>query len=267
MPYLSEAKEKLHYDIAELTAPWVKEPETIIFHHGAGAISGIWAEWMPALADKYRLVRFDMRGMGLSAAAARKDAWTFETYAEDVVAVADAVGAKTFHFVGESYGGTVGLMLGLRHRRRVRTLTISNAAHVGSAIGNIAEWEKVLRQEGGAIWSKGMMRSRFYDGVLSPEKWAWYEAQQASHPIESIIAARQTLVDANLTDRLPSLDVPVLLLHGDASPFVSVALMADMKSRLPRAELQIFAHAKHGLPFSHAKECAAVLRAFLERQS
>ena len=101
---------------------------------------------------------------------------------------------------------------------------------------------------------------------ISAEKWAWYEAQQGSHPIESIIAARKTLVDADLSDRLPSLDLPVLLLHGDARPFVSVALMTDMKRRLPQAELQIFAHAKHGLPFSHAKQCAAVLRGFIERQ-
>lgn len=266
MPYLAGAGGQLYYDVADLTGPWVTEPETIIFHHGAGAISGVWSEWMPQLADRYRLVRFDMRGMGLSAAAGSPEKWTFERYAQDVVDVADAVGARTFHFVGESYGGTVGMMLGLNHRPRVRTLTISNAAHIGSAIGNIADWERTLRQDGGAAWSRGMMRDRFHEGALSPEKWAWYEAQQGSHPIDSIIAARKTLVDANLADRLSALDMPVLLLHGDGSPFVSVALMADLKMRLPRAELQIFAHAKHGLPFSHARECAQVLRAFLDRQ-
>jgi hypothetical protein len=42
--------------------------------------------------------------------------------------------------------------------------------------------------------------------------------------------------------------------------------MADLKSRLPNARLQVFAHAKHGLPFSHAKECSQLLRAFLDSQ-
>jgi pimeloyl-ACP methyl ester carboxylesterase len=56
----------------------------------------------------------------------------------------------------------------------------------------------------------------------------------------------------------------VLLLHGDSSPFIPVSVMADLKSRLPDARLQVFAHARHGLPFSHAKECARVLRGFLE---
>jgi hypothetical protein len=40
--------------------------------------------------------------------------------------------------------------------------------------------------------------------------------------------------------------------------------MADLNARLPDARLQVFAHARHGLPYSHAKECASVLRKFLE---
>ena len=51
-------------------------------------------------------------------------------------------------------------------------------------------------------------------------------------PVDSIIDARKTLVDADLSERLKEIDTPTLLLHGDASPFVSVALMSDMKSRL-----------------------------------
>lgn len=267
MPRLSEAKGGLHYEVIDFVAPWHKNPETIIFHHGAGSISGMWAEWIGVLGDKYRIVTFDFRGMGKSANAKYDKGWSFEVSADDVVAVADAVGVDKFHFVGESYGGTVGLMLGLRHKNRVHTLTISNAAHIGSRIGNIAEWERTLRKPGGALeWSKGMMKDRFYPDQVSPELWAWYEEQQASHPIDSIIDARKTLVDADLSERLKEIDTPTLLLHGDASPFVSVALMSDMKSRMPNAELQIFAHAKHGVPVAYAKQCAGVLRAFLDRQ-
>lgn len=267
MPKLPEAKGGLHYEVIDFVAPWHKNPQTIVFHHGAGSISGMWAEWIGVLGDKYRIVTFDFRGMGKSAHAKHDKGWSFEQSADDVVAVADAVGIDRFHFVGESYGGTVGLMLGLRHKSRVRTLTISNAAHIGSRIGNIEEWERTLRKPGGALeWSKGMMKDRFYPDQVSPELWAWYEEQQASHPIDSIIDARKTLVDADLSERLKEIDTPTLLLHGDASPFVSVALMSDMKSRLPNAELQIFAHAKHGVPVAYARRCARVLRAFLDRQ-
>jgi pimeloyl-ACP methyl ester carboxylesterase len=57
--------------------------------------------------------------------------------------------------------------------------------------------------------------------------------------------------------------------HGrSASPARDVAVtldvMADLKSRLPQARLHVFPRARHGLPFSHARDCATAVRRFLE---
>ena len=79
-----------------------------------------------------------------------------------------------------------------------------------------------------------------------------------------VLRAVRLLAGADLSGRLGALRVPVLLLHGDSSPFIPVAVMADLRTRLPDARLQVFAHAKHGLPFSHAKACAQTLRGFLD---
>ena len=59
---------------------------------------------------------------------------------------------------------------------------------------------------------------------------------------------------------------PVLLLHlhPDSSPFIPVETMAGLKRALPDARLQVFAHARHGLPFSHAAECAAAVAGFID---
>lgn len=257
----------IYFNLVDITPPWVEEPETILFHHGVGAISDVYADWIPVLGGRYRILRYDMRGMGRSADGARNDTLSFESAVDDALKVADAAGVEKLHFVGESFGGTVVLVAGLRHPDRFRTLTVSNASHLGSTIRNIGEWESKLNNEGGAAWSAMMMTDRFFDDALSPEKRAWYEAQQASHPKESIIAGLHTLVAADLRDRLSSLDIPVLLLHGDASPFVTVDMTADLHMRLPKSELQIFAHARHGLPFSHSRESAEAVRDFIARHS
>ena len=34
----------------------------MIFHHGIGAFAGVWDAWLPQIADRYRIVTFDMRG-------------------------------------------------------------------------------------------------------------------------------------------------------------------------------------------------------------
>lgn len=265
MKHFEGTTDGLHYDVIEMTPPWVADPDTLVFHHGVGSNSDIWSKWIPILGPHYRLVRFDMRGLGKSAAGARDDGWTFDSFAGDVIKVADAAGVQRFHYVGESFGGTVGLVLALRHPGRLHTLTVSNAAFLGSAIQNVSEWERLLTTEGPLAWSKMMMASRFYEGALTPEEWAWFEAQQAGHPVKSVVAGRNALVDADLSSHLRGLDIAVLLMHGDASPFVPVKQMAELHALLPRSELQIFNHARHGLPFSHAQECARTVLEFLQR--
>jgi pimeloyl-ACP methyl ester carboxylesterase len=109
------------------------------------------------------------------------------------------------------------------------------------------------------------MRDRFHDGALSPERWAWFAAQQEAWTRDSILNALAVLVGTDLSPRLPEICCPVLLLHPDGSPFIPVAVAAEMHRLLPNAELHVFGHAKHGLPFSHAGDCAARLRSFLAR--
>ena len=255
----------LHVEMVDLTQGSTNQPQTIIFHHGVGSNSALWNRWISTLSNHYRLVTFEMRGFGLSAKAVRSDGWTMDALAADVLRIADAVGAEQFHFVGESIGGTIGLGLGLNHPHRLKTLTVSNAAYRGGAIQNVDQWDNVLREQGTQAWSQQMMAARFHQDGITSEQWQWFETQQASHPIESIIVARNILVGADLGPRLGEMKMPVLLLHGDASPFVPVQQMVELHQKLPRSELNIFGNAKHGLPFSHATKCAKTLMDFLKR--
>ena len=43
MPQLPVAGSTLHYQFHELTAPWVQQPQSILFHHGLGSTSGLWS--------------------------------------------------------------------------------------------------------------------------------------------------------------------------------------------------------------------------------
>jgi pimeloyl-ACP methyl ester carboxylesterase len=255
----------LHYEITDLTPPWISAPETILFHHGLGSTSGIWAQWLPVLADRFQIIRFDMRGHGKSNVPQADLSVTLDLLTDDVFAVADAAAANRFHLVGESIGGTIALNAALLHQARVLSVTVSNGAHLGGSIESVRDWREIIDRSGMAGWSKQMMHRRFFDGAISADMWQWYEREQANTSPDFLLAALAALVATDLAPRLKGVHVPVMLMHGDSSPFVSVQVMADLKARLPRCRLQVFAHARHGLPFSHARQCAETLRHFLER--
>jgi pimeloyl-ACP methyl ester carboxylesterase len=111
------------------------------------------------------------------------------------------------------------------------------------------------------------LRGAFYDGALGEPERAWHTRQQEAWTRDSILGALGVLVGTDLRAELPRPSLPVLLMHGDASPFIPVGVMADMHGALPDSRLVVFPRAKHGLPFSHARDCAQVLRRFLDSQA
>jgi len=93
MPFAETASGRLHYQVCDIVAPWVREPQTMVFHHGVAASLDIWAGWLPVLASRFRLVRFDMRGYGQSVVPPEDFRWSFDQLVDDTLAVADAAGA------------------------------------------------------------------------------------------------------------------------------------------------------------------------------
>ena len=259
MPYTRD----IHYEVIE-SATGKDARGTVIFHHGIGASAGVWDGWFSQLLDRYRIVRFEMRGYGRSKLPASDYKWTLDGFVDDLLAVADAAGVERAHLVGESIGGTIVLRAALRNPQRVETLTVSNGADVGAPLQKVHAWREQIDQRGIKAWSDQFMRDRFYDDALTQEQWTSYAAAQEAWNRDAILNALSVLVGTDLRGDLPAIRRPVLLLHGDSSPFIPVRVMVEMHERLKNSRLQVFAHAKHGLPYSHAAECSALLRRFLD---
>jgi 3-oxoadipate enol-lactonase len=264
MPLAQTTHGALHYETLDQTVAWRRPGLPILFHHGIGSSSALWRGWTPALVDRHPLTAFDMRGCGLSHIPPPDFKWSLELMVEDLFAVADAAGHERFHLIGESIGGTVALAAAIARPSRVATLTVSNGAHLGATLGRVHAWKKQLDEGGETGWSRAFMPDRFHADALDPERWAWFERQQAEWPRGSILNALGVLVGADLTPRLREIECPTLLLHPDGSPFIPVPVMAELHRLLVGSQLHVFGHARHGLPFSHARECAAVFRSFLD---
>lgn len=255
---------KLHYETVDQTAPWHTRGLPVLFHHGIGSSSALWRGWYPALVDRYTMTVFDMRGCGRSHIPGPDFKWSLDRMVDDLFAVADAAGLQRFHLVGESIGGTIALAAAIARPERLATVTVSNGAHLGATIGRVHAWKQQLDEGGSAGWSKAFMPDRFHPDALSPQRWQWFETEQARWTRDSILNALGVLIGADLTPRLKEIGCPTLLLHPDGSPFIPVPVMAELHRLLPNAQLNVIGHSRHGLPFSHAAQCAGLFRSFLD---
>ena len=269
MPTLNHAGGELYYDVIDLTPPWVADPPSVLFMHGLGFDGRIWAEWLPAMAARFRLVTLDMRGCGRSSVPETGYPWSFDGIAEDILAVSDTAGrGGRFHFVGESLGGIMGYYLAIHHPDRLHTVTSINASHQGGWIGgNVSDWNRVMKTDGIEAWSRSMMESRFSAGAISDAHHAYLDGLQTSSSRQVILeVSGELLRKMDLKPRLASISTPLLLLMGEASPFVSVECACDIRSAVGgAAELHVIAGARHGVALSHPRECVAATLAFIGR--
>lgn len=86
-----------------------------------------WQAYVERLASFSRMIRFDLRGIGLSDPLGSSDPPTVEQWASDALAVLDAEAVKQTAVLGVSFGGLAALLLAATHPERVRALVLVNS--------------------------------------------------------------------------------------------------------------------------------------------
>ncbi|RRZ88994.1 alpha/beta fold hydrolase [Erwinia sp. 198] len=112
----------------------VQGPEnakTLVLLHSLGTDLHLWDLQMPRLIERYRVVRLDIRGHGLSAIDALP--FSMSDLADDVIAALDHLHITEFSVAGVSIGGTIAQWIGFKIPRRVQGLVIVDTSLVNAA--------------------------------------------------------------------------------------------------------------------------------------
>ncbi len=107
----------------ELHGP--EDAPPLILSSGLGGSASYWTPNLPALTEHFRVIVYDHRGTGRSDRAL-PDVVTVEQFADDMLALMDALGIARAHIVGHAAGGVAGLALALRAPERLDKLVIVN---------------------------------------------------------------------------------------------------------------------------------------------
>ncbi len=265
MPMPEKTPSGLAFDTIDLVAPWHQGSRPVVFHHGIGTDRHVWSDWLPSIVTRHKVVRFDTRGFGQSAIPPEDHRWTLEAGLSDLMEMVDVAGPGPVHLVGESFGGTICLLAAIRHPDRIASVTASNTAFKGAGIAHVAGWRAAFARQGVEAWSEEMMPRRFAPGALDDARWRWFHTTQAASAGHVMAGLGELLAATDLTDDLPRLKAPLLILMPDRSPFVTARMGVELAERVPHAELAMYPGTRHGLPFSHGAACGERLAGHLQR--
>jgi len=104
-----------------------RDAPAIMLLHGSNADLHTWDPWADALKGKYRVIRFDQVGHGLTGPDP-KDDYSRDNYVADILEVADKLGLKTFLLGGNSMGGKHALAFAVKYPERLTGLVLVDAA-------------------------------------------------------------------------------------------------------------------------------------------
>src|SRR4051794_41829184 len=91
----------------------------VVLSNSIGSTSAMWEPQVPALAERFRVVRYETRGH--AGAPVPDGPYTLDDLGGDVVALLDRLGVERAHFAGLSLGGMTGMVpRGEAPRRLVR---------------------------------------------------------------------------------------------------------------------------------------------------
>jgi len=239
-----EAKDgtKLHVSVHDYTDPWKKAP-TLLLQHGFSRSGRFWFNMIPYLSRFYRVLCPDLRGLGESSAAF--DLMTgisVENYLSDLATIADAFGAESFHYAGESLGGILGLALAAQMPDRVRTLSllaaplsISAETQHTFALG-YPTWQDALRQLGSRGWSDAVNTATRFPPDSDPAMLEWYANESGKSPVEVLIAMSRLAATVDVTPILDQVRAPVLGLY-PANGRITAQFEAVLREKVPQVRL------------------------------
>ncbi|MEW2482314.1 alpha/beta hydrolase [Mycobacterium sp. NPDC049093] len=234
----------------------------LVFTHSWGLNSGQWNPIIESLVCKgFRCVAYDRRGHGGS--GAYDGEWTVDLLADDLARVLEHLDLDDVTLVGHSLGcGEIVRYLSRHATGRVNRAvlvagqlplvvqTAENPDGVPEAMldAMLVELERDVRQ-----WCIDNAPPFFGDHPVSPEVVNWTIDQIVALPVETLLATQRMGAHADYRAELAELDLPVLLLHGDADASTPIELTGRRTAALlPHAELVEIPGAAHGLYLTHA---------------
>jgi pimeloyl-ACP methyl ester carboxylesterase len=249
MPHLDRGGVRVWYE-ARGAGP------SVLLTHGYSATGRMWAPQIRGLADRYRLIVWDIRGHGESDSPEDPAEYSETLSVEDMAAILDACGAERAAIGGLSLGGYLSLAFHLAHPERTTSLLLCDT---GPGYRNDEAREKWNRM------AESFARGLEDKGLASLGSGVEVRAAQ-HHSAKGLAAAARGILkqnDARVIDSLPSIRVPAIVVWGERDEaFAKPGEYMAMK--IPGAKKVVIPEAGHAANLDQPEAFNAAVLDFLQ---
>ena len=273
--YLNARDVRLHY-----VDEGPREAPTLLFAHGNPTWSYLWRYQVAALSRAgHRCVAFDHMGFGRSDKPPRLAAYSLQAHVDNALVLIDELALEDVVLVAHDWGGPIGLGALLERRDRLRALVLMNT-WAWELPSFLPPFLREFRTEGlGEILAlggnlfvesiPGGMAKREIDPVMMsayrapfPDYWSRVGILAFQREIPLSERDRSAPLMASIHDRLPELDVPVMLVWGLRDRVFQRVFLEQWRELFPDARTVELEDAGHFLVEDRPEAVTAALASF-----
>ena len=204
---------ELNYEVSgKEGAPW------LVLSHSLACNTRMWDPTIAAFKDKYRILNYDMRGHGQSAAP--NGPYTLDMLADDVLGLMKELKIERCKYIGLSIGGMIGQTLALRQTGKFEKMVFADTGH-SQPPEAIKQWEeriKIAQSQGMKALVPSTMERWFTPSFRESAPAKKIADIIAATPVAGYVGCGQAIMKLNTTARLKEIKVPVLAITGEADP-------------------------------------------------
>ena len=241
MPHINVNGANLHYRF-----DGNEHDPVILLSNSLASNLHMWDPQIDALVEAgFRVLRYDSRGMGQSEVTAGP--YTIEQLADDAFGLLEALEIGRVHYCGLSKGGMVGQMLGTRHAKRFKSLTLCDtAAYMGPA----EMWEEriAVAQANGMASTVTATLERWITPAGQarlPEAVAQIGEMISTTAVEGYAACCRAIASMDQRESIKAITIPTLVIVGEDDPGTPVSAAELIAERIPGARLCVLSEAAH----------------------
>lgn len=232
----------------------------VALSHGILMDHSMFDRQVEALSDQYRVITWDERGHGATAAPGP---FTYWDSAKDVLALLDHLGVAEAVLGGMSQGGFLSMRAALLEPSRVRALILIDT-QAGLEDPANAESYKQLHE----IWitqGPAPVQEVVSAIILGPGSWDDWYAKWAAADREQFTHAFNALMERDeITARLGEITCPALIIHGTADAAIPMAKAEALRDGLGgKTTVTVIEGGTHAANVSHPAEVNAAMLNFL----
>ena len=238
-----------------------EEAPVLVMANSLGTTLRMWDEGVPALRERFRLLRYDHRGHGGSPVP--PGLYTIEDLGRDALALLDGLGIERFSWCGLSIGGMVGMWLASEAPERVEGLVLCCTS---ALLGPRELWDeriRVAREEGMDALVDSVVVRWFTPEFFSahPETVEKAAAMLRGTDPEGYAGCCAAIRDMDLRDRLGQIRAPTLVISAAEDPATPPEHGELIRDSIPGAGFEVIPGASH---LANIEQPEAVTRAILD---